>query len=141
MLRLLSAAALLVVLAAGCGGAAGPERAAHGVPRHLAQGWEARAEAIAVAASARHGCRARQLAVSLNQDVVQARHKLPLRVRSPLLAAVSSLADRTTCTPVATNSTPPQNPHPPHKGPKPKPPPKKHGPHGHDKEGDKGHDK
>jgi hypothetical protein len=138
VLRLLSAAAVLVVLAAGCGGAGG--RAVHGVPRNLAQGWEDRAEAIAVAATFGNECRAQQLAVSLNRDVVQARHKLPLRVRGPLLAAVSSLADRTTCTPVATNPTPPKNPHPPHKEPKPNPP-KKHGPHGHDKEDHQGHDK
>jgi hypothetical protein len=140
VLRLLSAAALLVVLAAGCGGAGRSGRAVHGVPRGLAQGWENRAEAIAAAASAGNDCHARELAVSLNQDVVQARHKLPLRVRAPLLTAVSSLADRTTCTPVVTNPAPPKNPHPPHKGPKHKPP-KTHGPHGHDKEADKGRDK
>ena len=128
MLRLLSAAALLVVLAAGCGGSARPERAAHGVPRALAQGWEARAAAIAAAASAGNDCGARQLAVSLREDVIQAQHKVPRRLQGPLLSGVSSLADRTTCTPVTT-----KKPQPPHKEPKPKPskPPKKHGPHGH----------
>ena len=141
MSRLLSAAALLVILAAGCGGAGPSEHAAHGVPRSLAQGWEDRAEAIATVASAGNDCRARELAISLDQDVVQARHRLPLRVRSPLLAAVSSLADRTTCTPVATNPAPPKNPQPPHKKPKHEPP-KQHDPHGHDKKEDhKGHDK
>lgn len=136
MLRFFSAAALLVVLATGCGGSARPERAARGVPSALAQGWEQRAEAIAAAASAGNDCDARQLAVSLRQDVIQARHRLPLRLQAPLLAGVNSLADRTTCTRVATNPTRPKQPHPPHKGPKP---PKKHGPHDHEGDG-KGHD-
>ena len=132
MLRLLSAAALLVVLAVGCGGSARPKRAAARVPRALAQGWEDRAEAIAAAASAGQDCSARQLAVSLRADVIQAQHKLPPRLQAPLLTGVNSLADRITCTPVVTKPTPAKKPPPPHKGPKPKPP-KKHDPHGHDK--------
>ena len=139
MVRLLSAAALLAVLAAGCGGSALPERASHGVPRGLARSWADRAEAIAAAASAGDDCRARDLARSLRDDVVQARHKVPLRLQSPLLVSVNSLADRIECTPVATNPAPPEKPHPPHEGPKHKPP-KKHGPHHHHKRDDKGHD-
>ena len=132
MLRLLSAAALLVVLAAGCGGSALPKRAAQGVPRALAQGWEDRAEAIAAAASAGNDCSARQLAVSLREDVIQAQRKVPRRLQGPLLSGVSSLVDHATCTPVAT-----KKPQPPPKRPKPKPPkpPKKHGPHGHEGHG------
>jgi hypothetical protein len=140
VLRLLSAAALLVVLAVGCGGAARPERASHGVPRGLARGWEDRAEAIAAAASAGNDCRARHLALSLRDDVVQARHRVPLRLQAPLLVSVNSLADRISCTPAAINPAPPEKPNPPHKGPKHKPP-EKHGPHDRDKGDDKGHDR
>jgi hypothetical protein len=138
VLRLLSAAALLAILAAGCGGSGRQERAAPGVPRALAQGWEDRAEAIAAAASAGNDCHARQLAVSLQRDVYQAQHQVPLRLRGPLLTSVNALADRISCTPVATNPTPPKKPQPPDKGPKP---PKKHGHHGHDRGDDGGHDK
>ena len=143
VLRILAAAALLAVVVTGCGSAARPERAAsRGVPRDLARGWERRAAAIAAAAAAGNDCRAQQLAVSLRDDVVQSQHELPLRLRAPLRVGVNSLADRTTCTPVATTPTPPKKSQPPHKGPKPKPPepPKKHRPHGHDKGDDGGRD-
>jgi hypothetical protein len=131
VLRLFSAAALLAVSAAGCGGATRPQRAAfHGVPPALAQAWEGQASAIASAASAGNSCRALRLAASLRDDVAASEHKLPLRLRSPLLTGVNALAGRITCTPVP---TPPKKPP---KGPKPEPPPKPHGPHGHDK----GHD-
>ena len=133
MLRLLSAAALLVVLAAGCGGAGRSERVTHGVPRALAQGWEDRAEAIAVAASAGNDCHAQQLAVSLRADVEKSEQKVPRRLRSPLLNGVKALEARITCTPPAT--TVPQKP------PKqPKPPHEKHGDHEHD-HGHHGHGK
>jgi hypothetical protein len=139
VLRVPCAAALLVVLAAGCGGAARPQRAADRLPRSLARGWESRAAAIATAASAGHACRAQQLAVSLREDVAQSEHRLPLRLRSPLLTGVSSLADRTVCTPVATKATPPQKPKPPppHDKSKHERPPKRHG---HDKGDGGGHD-
>jgi hypothetical protein len=133
VLRILSAVALLAIVAAGCGGAARPEKtASRGVPRALAQEWEGQAAAIAAAATAGDDCRARQLASSLQDEVEQSQHRLPLRLRSPLVTGVTALADRTTCSPVA---------HPLHKkAPKPetKPPPK---PHGHDKGGDKDHGK
>jgi hypothetical protein len=137
VLRLLSAAAVLAILASGCGGAARPERAASGIPRALAQGWEDRADAIAAEASAGNVCGARQLAISLRDDVSRAHDKVPLRLRGPLLTSVNSLADRTTCAPAATNTTPPAQSQPSHKGPKP---PKKHWHHGHDKGDAKGHD-
>jgi hypothetical protein len=131
VLRIVSAAALVVVVAAGCGGGARPQRSSfHGVPASLAQDWEGQASAIATAASAGNSCRAQQLAASLRADVVASQHKLPYRLRSPLLTGVSALAARITCTPVAKGPTPPK--HPPPKQPKPKPP-KPHGPHGDEK--------
>jgi hypothetical protein len=135
MLRILSAAALLVVVAAGCGDAAPPQRVGfHGVPRSLAQDWEGRATAIATAASNGNGCRALRLANSLRTDVIAKQYRLPLRLRAPLLTGVSSLAGRITCTPVATT---PEKPKPPQE-PKPKPKPPKHPkPPGHDKGDDR----
>lgn len=134
MLRIVAAVALLTVVAAGCGGAARPQRSAfHGVPSTLAQDWEGQAAAIASAASAGKSCRALHLAASLRHDVVKSQDKLPVRLRSPLLVGVKALANRITCIRVVTG--PPQAPKPP-KGPKPGPkpkPPKPHGPSGHDK--------
>ena len=131
VLRIVSAAALLAVLAAGCGGGAPQRSASHGVPPALARDWERQASAIAAAASAGDNCRALQhLAATLRGDVVAAQHKLPLRLRSPLVTGVSALADRITCAPVPTPKEPP-------KGPKHEPPPpKKHGRHGHHGEHD-----
>jgi hypothetical protein len=136
VLRIISAVALfalLAVVAAGCGGAAGPQRSpAHGVPRALAQAWAGQATAIASAAAAGNDCRAMRLAASLRDEVTASRHKLPLRLRSPLLTGVNALADRiSTCTRVVTVPTPPKGPPP--KGPKPP-----HGPPGHHKHGDGG---
>ena len=141
VLRTLRGLALLAVVATGCGGAS-PERAAsRGVPRALAQAWAGQANAIATAAAAGNDCRARRLAASLRADVRSSAHSLPLRLRSPLLTDVTSLADRISCTPVTTEPTPlAKNPKPP-KEPKPKPP--KHGHPGDDTghKGHKGHDK
>jgi hypothetical protein len=129
VLRILSVAALLVAVVAGCGDAAPQRSAAAGVPRALAREWEAQASAIAAAAAAGNGCQAMHLAASLRSEVAVSRHKLPVRLRSPLLTGVNALADRvSTCTPRVTE---PVQPKPP-KGPKPKPP-KDHGPPGHDK--------
>lgn len=131
MSRIVSTAALLVVVAAGCGGAARPDRSAfHGVPPALAQDWEGQASAIAAAASAGDSCWALHLATSLRDDIVNSEHKLPFRLRSPLVTGVKALADRITCTPVA----PPEKPKPPGE-PKEKPPTKPH-----DKGHHKGHD-
>ena len=131
VLRLLSAAALLVVVAAGCGGAAGPQRSAfHGVPRALAQDWEGKASDIATAASAGNSCLALQLAIALRADVVASKDRVPSRLRPPLLSSVNALADRIKCAPVV--QTPPKKPAPPKK-PKPKEP------HEHDHHGHRGH--
>jgi len=122
VLRILSAAALLAVVTAGCGGAAQPPKlAVHGVPRALAQDWEHQASAIASAAAAGNNCSALHLANALRSDVIATQHKLPLRFRTPLLTGVNALADRITCAP--TVQTPPKKP--------PKPPHEHHGGHGH----------
>jgi hypothetical protein len=137
VLRILSVAALLAAVVAGCGNAAPQRSTADGVPRALAREWETQASAIATAAAAGNECRAMHLAASLRTEVAGSRHKLPLRLRTPLLTGVNALADRvSTCTPVVTA---PVQPKPP-KGPKPEPP-KPHGPPGHDKGDDKGHHK
>lgn len=136
VLKAVSVAALVVAVVAGCGGGDRPQRSvAHGVPRTLAQAWEARAAAIASAARAGNSCRAQRLAASLRDDVVSSEHKLPPRLRTPLLTGVNALADRITCTRVVTVPTPSKKP-PPKPKPNPKPP-KPHGPPGHDK----GHDR
>jgi hypothetical protein len=134
VLRILSGAALLVVVVAGCGGGAPQDSPAHGVPPALAREWESRASAIASAAAAGNSCEAQHLAASLRDDVATSQSKVPRRLRSALLTGVNSLADRTSCTRVVTVQTPPGK-HPP-PGPKPKPP-KPHEPPGHGK----GHDK
>jgi hypothetical protein len=132
VLRILPGAALLVVVVAGCGGGAPQGSASQRLPQALAQDWETQASAIATAADAGNDCRAMRLAASLRAEVAASRHKLPLRLRSPLLTGVNDLADRvSTCTRVVTVPAQPK----PGKGPKPKPP-KPHPP-GHDK----GHDK
>ena len=123
MLRILSAVILLAIVA-GCGGSAPEKTASPGLPRALAQDWEGQAAAIAAAAAAGQDCHARQLAASLQSEVEQSQHKLPLRLRTPLVTGVTALAARTTCTPVV---VPPAH--------KKEPPPK-----GHEKGGDKGHD-
>lgn len=111
VLRLLSAAFLLVVVAAGCGGAARPQKSAsHGVPPALAHDWEGQASDIAAAASAGNSCRALQLANVLRADVEASKDRVPSRLRPPLLTSVNALADRIKCTPVV--QTPPKKPKP-----------------------------
>ena len=73
------------------------------------------------------------MADSLRDQVRAAEHKLPLRLRSPLMIGVDRLADGLTCT-VTTVETVPQKPQP---RPKPKPPGDKHG--RHDDHGHHGH--
>jgi len=110
-------AALLVVMAAGCGGSSRPQEAAiHQIPRALAQNWEGQASEIAAVAAGRDSCRALQLASSLRNEVVASRAKLPVRLRAPLLSGVNSLANRITCTPPVTTvpKKPPKPPHEPH---------------------------
>jgi hypothetical protein len=132
VLRILPAALLLMVVAAGCGDAGRPQRAAlPGVPSALAQAWAGQASEIAAAASAGNSCHARELANSLRAEVTASKDRLPSRLRPPLLTSVNSLAARIPCTPVV--STPPKKPTP-SKEPKP---PKEHHEHGH--HGNHGH--
>ena len=132
VLRILSGAALLVVVLAGCGGAAPQGSASQRLPRALAQDWAAQASAIATAADAGNECRAMRLAASLSADVAASRHKLPVRLRSPLLTGVNDLAARiSTCTRIVTVPVQPK----PSKGPKSKPPPHEPGHKGHDEHG------
>lgn len=124
---LVPVAALVVVVGAGCGGAAPAERSAlHGVPPVLARDWEGQASAIARAASAGDSCGALRLANALRDEVLASERKLPLRLRSPLVTGVNALADRLTCTVTTTVETPPAKPKPP-----PKPPGHKHDHHDH----------
>lgn len=136
VLRTVSALALLVVVAAGCGGAAHPQSSAfHGVPPALADDWEGKASSIAAAAAAGNGCRALLLANALRSDVIVSEHRLPPRLRLPLLIGVNALADRITCTvPPQTVTAPPAPPA--HPKPKPKPQPPKHGHDHHGPGGD-----
>ena len=127
VLRILSAALLVVVVAAGCGDARPQRSAFHGVPRALAQNWEGRASDIAAAASAGDSCHALELATALRAEVMASRDKVSSRLRPPLLTSVNSLANRIKCTPVV--QTPPKK-HPPPKKPKPKEP-HEHDHHGH----------
>ena len=130
VLRILSGAALVVVVAAGCGGAARPQRSAlPGLPPALAQTWEGQASDIAVAASAGNSCRALQLANALRADVVASKDRVPSRLQPPLLSSVNALADRIQCVPAV--QTPPQKPTPPKKPTKE--------PHEHDHHDHHGH--
>jgi hypothetical protein len=134
VLRILAGAALLLVVVAGCGGAAPQRSASQRLPRALAHDWEAQASAIAAAADAGNDCRAMRLAASLRTEVAASRQKLPVRLRSPLLTGVNDLADRiSTCTRIVTVPVQPK----PTNGPKPKPPP--HEPPGHKGQDKHGH--
>jgi hypothetical protein len=133
VLRIASVAALVVVVAAGCGGAAHPQQSAfRGLPPTLAKDWEGQAAAIATAASSGDDCGAKRRADSLRTQVVAAEHELPRRLRSPLVTAVTELANRLTCPPTTVQTVPK----------KPEPPPKHdhhdHHDHGHHKHGDGG---
>jgi hypothetical protein len=131
VLRLAFFASVLVVVAAGCGGAARPRQVAfHGVPSALARAWETQATAIADAASAGESCRALQLGRALRADVARRKRELPLRLRSPLVTGVNDLVARLTCPPpttAAVTTTPKPHPKPPQK-----PDHHEHGHHGHD---------
>jgi hypothetical protein len=140
VLRILLAALLLVVVAAGCGGADRPQRAVvPRVPSALAQNWEGQASDIAAAASAGNSCRAQQLANVLRADVVASKDRVPSRLQPPLLTSVNALAERIKCVPVVqtspTEPTLPTKPTPP-KEPKPKEPHEHH----HDHHGQGGKD-
>jgi hypothetical protein len=114
VLRIISAVALVVLLAAGCGGSARSQRASPHLPRALAQQWAREASTIADVAAAGDSCRASQLAASLRDDVIAAQGEVPARLQAPLVAGVNALADRIKCTPPTTKTHPPPPKHPPH---------------------------
>jgi hypothetical protein len=129
VLRILSVAALVVLVAAGCGSAGPQPQADRALPRALAASWADRASAIATAAAAGRSCRAAQLASSLRDAIVADEARVPARLQKPLLQSVNSLADRITCAPqpqTVTTGGPRKGPEPPAHEP-PKPHHEKHG--------------
>ena len=97
MLRLGLVATLVLLLVAACGGSAAPPPAAlPKLPADLASHWEDTAGQIATVA-ATDPCHARDLAVSLQNDVSGHLAEVPARLRSPLQAGVSSLVTRLVC--------------------------------------------
>jgi hypothetical protein len=137
--RRLGALGLVTLAAAGCGGAAATTTvSAPKLPRPLARSWAQRADAVAAAAASGDGCRARDLATALRDDVAASRSRLPRPYRQTLLGSVDRLAAEISCTlpaqTVTVRTTTPAGPKP---GPKPKPKPKP-GP-GHGKGHHKGH--
>ena len=130
VLRILSTAALVLLVAAACGGSArSHDSASRGVPRVLAAKWAAQASAIARAAAVGKSCDALHLASSLRSEVIDAGAQVPARLRLPLVTSVNALADRLVCeVPPQTVTVAPQPPKPPEHG--------HHDHHGHG--GDKG---
>jgi hypothetical protein len=109
--RIVPVAALVLVVVAGCGDASRPQGSAlGGVPPVLAHDWEGQATAIASAASAGDSCGALRLADSLRAQILASEHKLPPRLRSPLVTGVNALVDRLTCTVTTTTKPPPKQP-------------------------------
>lgn len=105
---------LLALLVAGCGGSrvlgrTPPPKLAHA----LGQRWAREASAIAVAAQSGDGCRAQQLAGSLAQQVALKSSSVPARLRTPLLASVTELANRTKCVQIEHPTGPPHKEKPP----------------------------
>jgi hypothetical protein len=133
--RILSVVVLALV-AAGCGSSAASHvQADAGLPRALAQGWAARATAVANAAAAGDSCRASQLASSLRDEIIADEARVPARLQKPLVEGANALADRITCvTPPQTVTVAPA----PAKPPKPKHEDHHHHKHGHGEEGDQG---
>ena len=117
LLRIVSAAALLALVTAGCGGSARQDRpAARTVPRALAAAWEAQAARVADASAAGNDCLALRLASSLRDEIIADEAKVPSRLYSPLVTGVNALADRIVCKPTVTAPPPkPKSPEPPKK--------------------------
>jgi hypothetical protein len=131
--RIAAVAALVVLVAAGCGGGARPQKVSvHGIPSALAKDWAGQASAIAAAAAAGNDCHAQTLALSLRAQVMQKQHLLPVRLRSPLVTGLDSLVERTSCRQTVTVETTPQPSPKPQKPPHKPPPHQPKPPHGHD---------
>ena len=88
---------LVVLIGAGCGGAAKRAATPH-LPRVLAQQWAQRADAIAAA----DPCTAHRRAAALRTDVILAvnKHKIPQSLLEPLTSKVNGLAAHSACAPV-----------------------------------------
>jgi hypothetical protein len=88
---------LVVLVVAGCGGAAKQTAGPH-LPRALAQQWTQRADAIAAA----DPCAAHRGAAALRTDVILAvnKHKIPQSLLEPLTSKVNGLAAHKACAPV-----------------------------------------
>jgi hypothetical protein len=89
---------LVVLVGAGCGGAAKQTAAEPHLPRALAQQWAQRADAIAAA----DPCTAHRRASALRTDVILAinSRKIPQGLLEPLTSKVNALAAHKTCAPV-----------------------------------------
>ena len=112
--RLISATALVVLVAAGCGSSARPQpTAARGLPPALAQQWAAQASSIADAAANGQGCRAQRLASTLRNEIIAQEGRVPARLRSPLVTGANALANRIMCMPqpVTVQAEPPPKEH------------------------------
>jgi hypothetical protein len=121
VLRIVCVVCLVALVAGGCGGGGhSASRVRATLPRALAQKWAGEADAIAAAAATGQSCRAKALAGSLRDEVIQAGAQVPTRLNAALLDGVNSLADRIVCTPPPQTVTAP-----------PAKPPKKHPPHDH----------
>jgi cytoskeletal protein RodZ len=99
-----------VLLLAGCGGGARKAQEPR-LPRSLAREWAAQARAIAARLDAGNACRARDLALALQQRTIRDVGRVPSRFREDLQGGVNDLADRTAS--ACANAKPPAPPPPP----------------------------
>jgi hypothetical protein len=102
--RELGAALAAALCLAGCG--SGAERHAAPqpkLPRQLASALAQQSDAVATALEAGDGCRARQLAASLQQQTIAAVNtgRVPAPFLEPLQDRVNDLSSRIECTPPA----------------------------------------
>ncbi len=110
-----AAIALVALALAGCGGSprrAAPQAPPH-IPRALARSLAAQASAVAQSLAAGDGCGAQVQANQLRGEVVLlvSEHRIPMRYRGTLTAAVADLPDRITCNPAPPPAPAPPRPH------------------------------
>lgn len=92
---------LVLVLAAGCGGAHTTTPRQPTLPRALAQSLRTQADDVAAALTVGDGCLAQQRALSLQASVIAAvnTRRLPPRFQETLVGSVNDLVSRITCVP------------------------------------------